>query len=77
MAYWRTENSSKTTSTTIRPFFDTGDQAELVTANGSINVHGIRVTFRSQLNFNMFSVYLRRGSNNFAQVIGITDPSVN
>ena len=35
MSYWTTENSSKTTSTTIPSFFDTGDQVILVTGNGS------------------------------------------
>jgi hypothetical protein len=66
ISFWTTENSSKTTSTTITPFFDTGDQAILVTGDGSNHVHGIRVTFSNALNFHMFSVYLRRGSNNFA-----------
>ena len=67
MSFWTTQNSSKTTSTTITPFFDTGDQAVLVTADGSSKVHGIGVIFNTQLGFHMFSVYLRRGSNNFAQ----------
>ncbi len=77
MAYWTTENSSKTTSTTITPIFDTGDQAVIVTGDGWNNNHGIRGKFHSAFNFHMFSIYLRTGSNNFAQVVEIVDPSVN
>jgi hypothetical protein len=76
MSFWTTENSSKIISTTITQFFDTGDQAILVTGDGSYNVHGKRVTFSNALNFHMFRVYLRRGSNDFAKVVGIVEPNV-
>lgn len=71
MAHWTTENSSKTTSVMITPFSDTGDQSVLVTANGLFNVHGISMKCSSHINIHTCSVYLRRGSNNFAQVSGI------
>jgi hypothetical protein len=76
MAHWATENSSKTTSTTITPFFDTGNQPIQLIGNGPCDVHGIAATFTTKFIFHMSSVYLRRGSNNFAQVVGFQDTNV-